>query len=271
MDDDPTLVTPVARDTRQEMLDEGRRLVDGARSAGITLRLLGGLAVREHCHAAELCARDYSDLDMVALAKQARRLATLFAGFGYVENYEVRAATADAELQFVRPCVHGGEPGAGPAHADDHVDVFLDTFRMDHDIDLAPRLEIEPYTVSLSDLLLTKLQIFRLEEKDVRDIVTLLGDAEVDEQDTPGVINGRYIGQLCGDDWGLFYDVATNLAHVAEDAAAFDLSEARVARVRHGVVRLIAAVDGAPKSLRWRLRARVGTRKTWHGTIDDQE
>jgi len=253
------------------MLDEGRRLVDAARSAGLTLRLLGGLAVREHCRTAELCERDYSDLDMVALAKQARRLVTLFAGFGYVENYEVSTATANAELQFVRPCVHGGGPGAGAAHADDHVDVFLDTFRMDHDIALARRLEIEPYTVSLSDLLLTKLQIFRLEEKDLHDIVTLLGDAEVGEEDAPGLINGRYIGQLCADDWGLFYDVATNLTHVDEGAATFDLSDVQIARVRSGVVRLIAAIDGAPKSVRWRLRARVGTRKTWHNPIDDQE
>jgi hypothetical protein len=45
----------------------------------------------------------------------------------------------------------------------------------------------------------------------------------------------------------------------------------QVARVRNGVMRLIAAIDGAPKSLRWRLRARVGTRTTWHNQIDDQE
>jgi hypothetical protein len=142
---------------------------------------------------------------------------------------------------------------------------------MDHDIDLARRLEIEPYTVSLSDLLLSKLQIFRLEEKDLRDIVTLLGDVEVGEEDAPGLINGRYIGELRAADWGLFYDVATNLKRVDEGAATCALSEAQVARVRHGVVRLIAAVDGAPKSVRWRLRARVGTRKMWHEELDGQE
>lgn len=253
------------------MLDEGRRLVDAASSAGLTLRLLGGLAVREHCRTTELCERDYSDLDMVAPARHARRLVTLFAGFGYVENYEVSTATANRELQFVRPCAHGRGPGTSHAHADDHVDVFLDTFRMDHDIALARRLEIEPYTVSLSDLLLTKLQIFRLEEKDLRDIVTLLGDAEVGEKDTPGLINGRYIGRLCADDWGLFYDVASNLARVSEAAVKFELSDAQAARVQSGVARLIAAIDGAPKSVRWRLRARVGTSKTWHNSLDGQE
>jgi hypothetical protein len=270
MADDPTSATSEAEHIRHEMLDEGRRLVDAARSAGLTLRLLGGLAVREHCLTTDLCARDYSDLDMVAPARQARLLVELLASLGYAENNEMRRATWNAQLQFVRPCEHEGGPGADAAHAEDHVDVFLDNFRMDHHIDLASRLEIEPYTVSLSDLLLTKLQIFQLEEKDLRDIVTLLGDVALGEEDAPGLINSRYIAELCAADWGLFYDVATNLTHVDEGAAMFDLSDLKVARVRSGVVRLIAAIDGAPKSVRWRLRASVGTRKTWHTVIDDQ-
>ena len=253
------------------MIDEGRRLVDAARTAGLTVRLLGGLAVREHCRTAELCERDYSDLDMVAPAGQAPLLAELFAGFGYEENYEVRRATGNAGLQFVRPCLHAASSGASVAHADDHVDVFLDTFRMDHNIALAQRLEIEPYTVSLSDLLLTKLQIFRLEDKDVRDIVTLLDYAEVAEEDTPGLVNSRYIGELCAADWGLFHDVATNLQRVNEGVAALNVSEARRTRVLQNIARLTAALEDAPKSLRWRLRARIGKRKSWHNEIDDQE
>jgi len=271
MANEPISAPPAAQRVRRDMLDEGRRLVDAARSEGITLRLLGGLGVREHCRTLELCERDYSDLDMVALGRQARHLAALFAGFGYAENYEVSTATANGTLQFVRPCEHDGGLGLGRAHTDDHIDVFLDTFRMDHDIALAKRLQIEPYTVSLGDLLLTKLQIFKLNEKDLRDIVTLLGDFDVGEEDGPQVIDGSYVGELCAGDWGLFYDVAMNLKRVEEGAATFGLSEAQVARVRHGVMRLIAAIDGAPKSARWRLRARVGTRKNWHSELDGQE
>ena len=261
---------PATERVRHDMAEEARRLIDAARSEGLTLRLLGGLGVREHCHSLELCARDYSDLDMVAPAKQARRLAELFKRFGYAENYEVSTATSNAELQFVRPCEHGGQK-ADPAHTDDHVDVFLGTFRMDHEISLERRLEIEPYTLSLADLLLTKLQIFRLNEKDLRDIVTILADTEVGEQDGPGMINAGYIGQLCGEDWGLFYDVAMNLQRVDEGATTFDLSDAQVARAHHGVLRLIAAIDDAPKSLRFRMRARVGHARPWHSELDGQE
>ena len=281
------VTAPVATEgrVRHEMLDEGRRLVDAARAEGLTLRLLGGLAVREHCRSRQLCERDYTDLDMVAPARDSRRLTAIFREFGYTENLDVSTATANAEIQFVRSCAHdgesgahdgeprahGGESGARRVHPDDHVDVFLDTFRMDHDIALLRRLEIEPYTVSLSDLLLTKLQIFRMTEKDLRDIITLLADVDVGDRDGPGLISGRYVGELCADDWGLFYDVTMNLQRVGESVAMFDLDDAQTARVNQAVLRLVAAIDGAPKSLRWRLRARVGTRKSWHSQLDDQE
>jgi len=131
MANEPIPVAPADEHVRDDMFEEDRRLIDAARAAGVILRLLGGLGVREHCRSLELCARDYSDLDMVALSRHARRLSALFAPFGYVENFEVSTATGGAELQFVRPCRHGGGPGGDPAHADDHIDVFLDTFRMD--------------------------------------------------------------------------------------------------------------------------------------------
>jgi hypothetical protein len=254
------------------MLDEARRLVDAARAEGLTLRLLGGLAVREHCRSHAVCDRDNSDLDMVVPAKQARKVAAIFSRFGYAENLDVRTATAGRELQFVRPCAHGSGTGSGATHADDRVDVFLGTFRMDHDIALGERLDIEPYTVTVSDLLLTKLQIFRLEDKDLRDILTLLSDIEVGGGAGAGeVIDAGYIGDLCATDWGLFYDVAMNLHRVDERAGTLGLNAAQEARVRRGITRLIAAVDGTPKTMRWRLRARIGTRKAWHNEVSDQE
>ena len=79
----PTNPARAEERVRHEMLGEGRRLVDAARAEGLTLRLLGGLGVREHCRDVELCARDYTDLDMVAPGRERRRLATLLQRFGY--------------------------------------------------------------------------------------------------------------------------------------------------------------------------------------------
>jgi len=278
------------------MRDEARALIDAARAQGLTLRLLGGLGVREHCRDLALCARDYSDLDMVAPASGSRRLPAVLARFGYTEDYRVAGATGNGQLQFVRPCRHG-ESGRPAPHDDDHIDVFLDTFRMDHEIALGSRLHLEPYTLAPTDLLLTKLQIFKLTEKDARDIVTLLDALEVDappagHDATPAghgaplsghgapaddaeaarpTIDAASLADRCADDWGLFYDVATNLQRVAEQLPGFALDPGREAHVRRGLARLVGALDDAPKNLRFKLRARIGTRVSWHDEVDDQD
>ena len=251
------------------MHDEAHELIDAASGAGLTLRLLGGLAVREHCRTAELCARDYSDLDMVSRTRDARGLRAVFAGFGYREDHETAGATGNTQLRFVRACRHPGVERIR-AHDDDHVDVFLDTFRMDHEIALGGRLDREPYTLSASDLLLTKLQVFKLNDKDIRDVVTLLDGLSVSDGATPGAIDAGYIAGLCADDWGLYYDVGLTLQRVEEHIGEFGLSAARVAAVRQRLARLVAAIARAPKSVRFRLRARIGTRARWHNELDEQ-
>ena len=62
-----------------------------------------------------------------------------------------------------------------------------------------------------------------------------------------------------------------NLQRVEEGVDSFDLGETKAAPAHHGVLRLIAAVDAAPRSLRFRMRARVGKHRPWHSELDGQE
>jgi hypothetical protein len=257
--------------SRVEMAAEGRRIVDAARERGLTLRLLGGLAVRDHCEALEFCGRDHSDLDMVGLAREVGRLAGLFEALGYRERRHVFEATAGGQAQFVRACAHKSADGAYAVHAEDHVDVFLDVFRMDHRLDLRERLAIEPYTVSVSDLLLTKLQIFRSEDHDLRDIVTLLKDDELADEDAPGTVNAAYLAGLCAHDWGLYYDVMRNLLHCTESLGAYELDAAAEDHVRAALERLTRSIEDAPKTRAWRWRAKIGTRRRWHDYVEEQD
>ena len=189
---------------RDDMIAEARDIIDHARARGVVLRLYGGLAVRAYCDVIEFCARDYSDFDMIGLKAQRVQLRELFADLGFTEDHRVAQGTMGAQLQFARPCVHA--EGDARTHPDDHIDVFLDTFRMDHQIDLKDRLTLDDYTISPTDQLLTKLQVFHQEEKDVRDVLTLLKDVELAEDEGPAD-RRRVIAQRCAADWGLYHDV----------------------------------------------------------------
>jgi hypothetical protein len=255
-------------ETRDLMAQEGRRVVDTARDRGVVLRLLGGFAVHEHCGGLAACRRDHLDLDFVGLRHQIRPVVEVFEQLGYKERIHVRQATQAAQAQFVRDCVHDGD-GARRAHAEDHVDVFFDRFKLDHSVDLRRRLGLHPYAVPLSDALLTKLQMHAPEPRDVRDALLLLAVAGA-EGDGPGDLDLAYVGGLCARDWGLFYDVALNLQRCAEALDEAGLSDGERGRVAGLLARLTGAIDAAPKAVAWRLRAGVGTRRRWWDVVEEQ-
>jgi hypothetical protein len=256
-------------ETQDLMSQEGRRIVDSARGRGVVLRMLGGLAVHEHCAGMAACRRDHADLDLAGLRRQTQPVIGVFGGLGYKERIHVRLATRTGQAQFVRDCVHGNGNGER-AHAEDRVDVFFDRFKLDHEIDLRARLALHRYAVPLTDTLALKLQMHAPEPRDVRDAVMLLASSD-DEGPGAGDVDAAYLGRLCAHDWGLFYDVVRNLQRCGEALEGAGLAPAARERAAALIVRLTGALDAAPKTLAWRLRARVGTRRRWWAIVEEQD
>lgn len=182
----------------------------------------------------------------------------------------MRQATGGGQAQFIRPCRHP-LPDGGLLHPDDHAGVFLDVFVMDHRIDLRQRLDIERYTVSLSDVLLTKLQLYNSDQRDLRDIITILKDHPLGDTDAPGVVNTAYTAGLCADDWGLHHDVVRNLDGARELLPRLDLTDEERERTLAAAHRVGEALKQAPKTRRWRRRARAGTRRPWHNEVEERD
>jgi hypothetical protein len=236
---------------------EARRIVDGARRRGVTLRLIGGLAIRQHCQTVAFCERDYSDIDVVGLKAERRGIRDTFAELGYKANEPFNTLHGDTHLEFIDPV------------NDHHVDVFLDTFEMDHHIDLRHRLAVEDYTISLSDLLLSKLQIVRLNEKDVRDILTLLKDCAIGHEDAPEMINIDHIIDLCACDWGLWKTLTINIERVTEHIGDYALTDEEGARIRGQLAAMREMLVESPKCVQWKLRGVVGERARWYDVPEE--
>jgi hypothetical protein len=239
--------------TDEDILAEAARIVGAAEKRGLAVRLLGGLAIRLHAPSAarSALARDSRDIDLVTQARRSGEVERLLAELGYTADQQFNLLNGDHRLLF-----HDRARGR-------QVDVFVGQFTMCHRLPLAERLDVEPLTLPLAELLLTKLQIVQLNEKDVRDICALLLDHPLGEGDAE-TLNLARITQLCAGDWGLWKTISTNIGRVQEASGSLGLGEtdSRMIVERLGVLR--AALERAPKSLRWKMRAAVGERVRWY-------
>jgi hypothetical protein len=146
------------------------------------------------------------------------------------------------------------------------IDVLIDKLSMCHELEFSGRIARMPYTLDPLDVLLSKLQIVKLNEKDVRDIVYLLAAYPIREGSETGTIPLDLYRPIVGDDWGWWRTVTMNLAKIAELVAESpDLVPAGAAHDPAAqCAALAAAAEDAPKSRRWKLRARVGDRVRWY-------
>lgn len=144
------------------------------------------------------------------------------------------------------------------------VDIFLDVFQMCHNFNFKDRLSIDSTTIPLADLLATKLQIVEINTKDIKDILSMLVDHDVGEDDHPEVINGKYLAALCSNDWGVYKTFTTNLNKLFLELNEQGLLGDQKALAEQRMLHLKKLIDDAPKSLRWKLRAKIGEKVPWY-------
>ena len=242
-----------------DLPEEGRRLVAEAASHGFPLRLIGGVAIwlRASEEARSALGRDYPDIDLVVRKRDSRVLRDLLEQLGYAPERVFNATHGAKRLLY-----HAGNRSY-------HLDVFLDVFAMSHKVAFADRLEVETPTLPAAELLLTKLQVAEVNRKDLSDAAMLLWDHELAAGDGARKINVSHLQSVCADDWGLYTTVVDNLARLRELLGELVVDAEAVARIDTRAADLAERLESAPKSPRWRLRARVGRRKRWYETPEE--
>ncbi len=212
-----------------------------------------------HCPSAKhpAIARTYPDIDLVGLKKQPRMIRNLFPTLGYEPNQMFNALRGATRLMFF------DIPNKR------RIDIFLDYFEMCHKIDFRDRLTIDAKRLSLADLLATKLQVVKTTEKDIKDIVAILLDHDVGTSDEPEIVNGMRLGKLCADDWGVYKTFTTVLGKTEVMLQSYGLSVKEKETVKERIARISKLIEGEPKSMRWKMRARVAEKVAWYKSPED--
>jgi hypothetical protein len=253
--------------TLEDPLAEALRIVDVANREGLLLRLMGGMAVRAHAPDwTHRTRRREVDIDFATRGKDRKAVFALLEREGYTPDKRHNALFGQHQGYFV------DEARRRP------VDVLVDKLEMCHRIEFADRLGVSRPTLPVADLLLSKLQIVKINRKDVLDALVLLAEHPLAKDDGAqeatsgeGAISLPRILAHTSNDWGWWRTVTGNLK-VLQDYLDSEFTEAdldvgvRPVRydIRDQVAGLRDAIEAAPKSTRWKLRSKVGDRQQWY-------
>jgi len=241
---------------------EAMRVVGEATRRGVVLRLLGATAFIHRCPHYQwlyrVMNRSLSDVDVMTDASTPLdALDRLFVDLGY-RKQEYLIWHASSRLIYDAPA------------GDLHVDVFRGRLEFCHSIDFRGRLGDHPITIPLPEMLLEKLQIVEINEKDLKDLCILLLEHEVGGDGAAETIDAAFIARTLARDWGFWHTATRNLAKVHHAAQSFPaLGPEERARVTTRIDVLRGWIARHPKSLRWKVRSLAGTRVRWYHEVEE--
>jgi len=246
---------------QKEFVEHANFLVDEGQKLGASLRLLGAVAFFIHCPTygsyQEKANRHFTDLDFAAYFKDNDAIRRLFEKLGFQEDREVAIVYARHRLVFDHAQSHL------------HIDIFFDKLDFCHPIQWAKRLEVDSPTIPLAELLLEKMQIFHLNEKDVIDTIMLVREHSLDNGDKE-TINAQRIAELCSKDWGLWRTITMNLRKVYDLSLNYAwLKDHDRQIVQDRIKDLLGRIDDQPKNTAWKLRNTIGDRVKWYNEIHE--
>ncbi len=246
-------------------INEALSCVSEAEKNGVILRIMGGVGIYIHSQAykplweklARLEKKVFTDIDFASYGKFRARIFDFFKARGYdVDKRLLMHYGMKRHIYF---------GGAVPM-----VEVFFDKLEMNHTINFNKRLEVDSPTLPPAELLLQKLQIVNINEKDIKDVIILLLAHDVGNTDKETINLEALTRAGLTSDWGFYYTVTTNLRKVKDYAATSHLlDDGHKKIISESIDKILGFIESQPKTLSWKLRAKVGVKRKWYNDVED--
>jgi hypothetical protein len=260
--------------TTEFFIKRATEIVTRAHEVDAEARIIGGLAILIHSmdyidlfkklRRLDEGERQITDIDIITYKPHVNRLDSVLTKLSYMPDFRVTMYYGDSRR------IYYSKDGSH------QVDVFIDRLKYNHIIDFGKpskgRLELDFPTITPSDLLLEKLQIHRIAEKDIKDIILLLRAHKISSEYEGDAIDLKRLQEVLSDDWEFWYEARLNLEkvliflekyrneHILDDADAGDVEEK--------VKSLLRFLEEMPKTKNWLKRAKIGEKKKWWNEIE---
>ena len=264
-------------------IQEAETIVEEAEKKGIILRIMGGLGVAMHCQefrdfamklgrmgTGVVKGQEYSDIDFMSYRKHRNKIKDFFSDMGYAKRRATLSSAASERQIYYHP------------RGWFYVDIFYDKLLVaNHPLDFKGRLELDHPTISITDMLLEKIQMWEaFSVKDLKDCLVLLKAHKVEEKGGKESIDASYIAKLLSGDWGFWYTATTNLKKIKKFVSDIDKlgAEAEIdpsrfekedrEEIAGKIESLLERIDREPKSFKWKMRSKAGTKKRWYNPVE---
>ncbi|MDH5451626.1 MAG: hypothetical protein OEX77_12175, partial [Candidatus Bathyarchaeota archaeon] len=266
--------------------DEAERIIKEADKKGIVLRILGGLGVAMHSQEFREFARklgrtgagvvkgqEYTDIDFMSYRKHRDKIKDLFSEMEYAKRRATLSSAASERQIYYHP------------KGWFYVDIFYDKLIVaNHPVDFKGRLEMDHPTISVTDMLLEKIQMWEaFSAKDLKDCLVLLKAHKIGEKEEKEAIDASYIAKLLAKDWGFWFTATTNLKKIEKFVSELDklgaeaeidpssLKEEDRQEIAGKIENLLERIDRESKSFGWKIRSKAGTKKRWYNPVETPE
>ncbi|MGC9193608.1 MAG: hypothetical protein ACP5FQ_06890 [Thermoplasmata archaeon] len=258
----------------EEFINEAINLVNIFEQNGLKLRILGGVAAyikakdnNESMNILKSLKRFgdgkplFTDLDFIGYKKESSKISKKFEELGFNPDKVINGFFGDKRLIFYHP------KGLF------QIDIFLDNLEFSHSVYFSNRLELCSPTITVTDLVLEKLQIHQINHKDLVDLILVFHSHDVVNKFEREKIDGSYISKILSDDWGFWYDATSNLKKVL-DLLNLEFSkgtipkgnyEKTISRINY----LLSLIDSEPKTKKWLKRSKKGIDKPWYNEVEE--
>ena len=109
----------------------------------------------------------------------------------------------------------------------------------------------------------------KINEKDIKDVIILLRAHEIGTDDKDQ-INREAVGSRLLSDWGFHYTATTNLKKIKDALRQYSaLGDGDIKVVEDRLNDLLDYLENEPKSMKWKMRALVGTKMQWYNEVDE--
>ena len=267
-------------------LRESQEIVEKAKQEGIVLRILGGLSIAIHCKehrefaqklgrmgTGVIKGQEYSDIDYVSYRNQREKIKELFDKIGYAKRRATLSTAASERQIYYHP------------KGWFYVDVFFDKLLVaNHPINFKGRLELDYPTITVTDMLLEKIQMWEaFSVKDLKDCLLLLKAHDIKEKSEKESIDTLYIAKILVQDWGFWYTATTNLKNLKKFITEIDklgieadinpkqIEKKEREDITEKIEAILERIEKEPKSFGWKMRAKIGTKKKWYNPVERPE